>query len=168
MKKLKYFLPMGFIYLASPTSVSAHCPLCVAGAGAGLSISRFLGIDDSITGIWFAAFLGATALWGANALKKKYLPLQETLIYASFFAVTIWSFYQFNLVSEHAGLIMGAPKIIFGMVVGAVGFYLVEVLNGLIRKIKGGVLFAYQPIVFSLGLMLFLSSAMFVFINYYI
>lgn len=149
-------------------AVLAHCPLCTAGAGAGLVLSRWLGIDDSITGIWMAAFLGASGLWFANSLKKKYLPYQSHVIYWLVIGSTIWSFYAFELVNEHAGLIMGIPKLIFGLATGAIVFYLVDLLNSFIRKKKGRVLFSYQPIVFSLTAMLVLSVADFIFINYYI
>ena len=149
-------------------SALAHCPLCTAGAGAGLALSRWLGIDDSITGIWMAAFLGASSLWASNSVKRKFVPKQETVIYFLVFITTIWSFYAFNLVNEHAGLIMGIPKLIFGMLTGGVIFYLIDVLNHTIRHKKEKVLFPYQPIAFSLGAMLFLSIADFIFINYYI
>lgn len=168
MKKLYYSFPLSLFGLFFAKPVSAHCPLCVAGAGAGLTLSRFLGIDDSITGIWIAAFLGATALWIANSIRKKHVPLQSALIYIVVFATTLWSFYKFNLVNNHAGLIMGVPKITFGILSGAVVFYLIDVLNNLIKKTKGKVLFSYQPIVFSLGAMVLLSFAMFIFINYFI
>ena len=56
----------------------AHCPLCVAGAGAGLSLSRFLGINDAITGVWMAAFTGAIAFWSANIIKIK-IPAKQTI-----------------------------------------------------------------------------------------
>lgn len=146
----------------------AHCPLCVAGTGAGLVFSRWLGIDDSITGVWIAAFLGAMSLWFANTVKKKYLPLQNLVIYIGVFGATLWSFYAFNLIDEHAGLIMGIPKLTFGIVTGGIVFYLVEAGNTLIKKKRGKVLFAYQPIVFSLVAMLVLSVAIFIFINYFI
>lgn len=146
----------------------AHCPLCTAGAGAGLAISRFIGIDDSITGVWLAAFLGATSFWSASYIKKKYVPFQDTIIYIAIFGITIWSFSAFNLVDEHAGLIMGVPKLYFGMTTAGILFYLVDVVNRLIKKVKGGVLFPYQPIVFSLSSMVLLSAAIFVFINYYV
>ena len=169
MRKILSSVILSFLlFFASSSVASAHCPLCTAGAGAGLALSRWLGIDDSISGIWIAAFLGATALWGAYALKKKYIPYQETVIYLAVFGLTIWSFYQFKLVNEHAGLIMGVPKLTFGIVSGGVVFYLVELTNKLVRKTRGKVLFPYQPIVFSLGSMLILSLAMFIFINYYI
>lgn len=155
-------------YFLLPRTALAHCPLCTAGAGAGLFLSRWLGIDDSITGVWMAAFLAASSLWAANSIKKKYIPGQNTLIYLAVFASTIWSFYAFKLVSEHSGLIMGVPNLIFGMVLGGVVFYLTDILNLVIRKIWQKSLFPYQSIVFSLGSMFLLSLALFIFINYYI
>lgn len=162
-----FFLILTAYYLL-PREVLAHCPLCTAGAGAGLVLSRWLGIDDSITGIWLAAFLGALSLWFSNSVKKRYVPMQKILIYFLVFASTIWSFYAFNLVSEHAGLIMGIPKLIFGMVAGGLVFYLVDALNCAIKKKRGKVLFPYQPIAFSLGSMLIISLADIIFINYFI
>ncbi len=146
----------------------AHCPLCVAGTGAGLVLSRWLGIDDSISGVWIAAFLGAISLWFANTLKKKYLPFQDLAIYLGVFGATLWSFYAFNLIDDHAGLIMGVPKLTFGIVTGGIVFYLMEAGNALLKKKRGKVLFAYQPIVFSLAAMLVLSAAIYIFINYFI
>jgi hypothetical protein len=146
----------------------AHCPLCTAGAGAGLFLSRWLGIDDSITGVWMAAFLAASSLWAANSIKRKFLPYQDTLIYLAVFVSTVWSFYVFNLVSEHAGMIMGIPKLTFGIISGGLVFFLVDKLNLLIKVKYGKSLFPYQSIVFSLSSMIFLSLGIFIFINYYI
>ena len=170
-KKTKMFSVLFFLltyFYLLPREALAHCPLCTAGAVAGLFLSRWLGIDDSITGVWMAAFLAASSLWAANSLKKKYIPGQNTLIYLAVFASTIWSFYAFKLVSEHAGLIMGIPKLIFGMWAGGILFYFVDILNLAIKKVRGKSLFPYQSIVFSLDSMLFLSLALFIFINYYI
>lgn len=169
MKKLVASLYLTFVFtLTFPSIVSAHCPLCVVGAGAGLSISRYLGVDDSITGVWIAAFLGALALWTARLLKKKYLPLQKPLIYIGVFGLSLWSFYAFNLINEHAGLIMGMPKLTFGILLGGIVFYLVDIANAFIKQRRGKVLFPYQPITFSLGAMLLLSIFIFILINYYI
>lgn len=163
------FLLSLIIYLFVFTSVSyAHCPLCVAGAGVGLSISRFIGIDDSIFGLWMAAFLGALALWFSNSIKRKFFPFQSDLIYILFFVVTLLSFYKFGLINEHNGLIGNMPKLTFGVILGGIVFYLVDKLNGLIRKVKGKVLFAYQPIVFSLGAILLLSFLIYILINFFI
>lgn len=156
------------LQLIFPPTVSAHCPLCVAGAGAGLALSRFLGIDDTISGVWMAAFLGASSLWLSNSIKKKYIPLQAEFIYIAIFATTILSFYKFGLVNEHNGLISNLPKLVFGMIVGGVVFYLVDVANTLVRKKVGRTFFPYQGVIVSLASMLVLSVFFFVLLNYWI
>lgn len=171
MRMRKLIFPLIFalsLFLALPSAVSAHCPLCVVGAGAGLSLSRVLGIDDSITGVWMAAFLGAMSLWISNSLKKKYIPFQELIIYIVIFATTIISFYRFGLINEHNGLIGNLPKLTFGMITGGILFYAVDKGNALIKKTRGKVLFFYQPIIFSIAAMLFLSIGIYILINYYI
>ncbi len=168
MKIIKYSIPLSFAGLLLARPVYAHCPLCVAGAGVGLSLSRVLGIDDSITGVWMAAFLGAMSFWANNYVKKTYIPLQKPVIYILIFATTILSFYRFGLINEHNGLIFNLPKLTFGMITGGALLYLVDIVNAVIKKKKGKVLFPYQSIVFMLGSMVILSIGIYILINYYI
>jgi hypothetical protein len=168
VKKLKYSIPLSIMGLALAKPVFAHCPLCVAGAGVGLSLSRVLGIDDSITGVWLAAFLGAMSLWISNLIKKKYIPLQREIIYIGVFVTTIISFYRFGLINEHNGLIYNIPKLTFGILTGGTFFYLVDRVNDSIKRTREKVLFPYQPIVFSFSAMVVLSIAIYILINYYI
>jgi hypothetical protein len=169
MKKILVFA----LGLVSPLffapAALAHCPLCVAGAGVGLSLSRVLGIDDSITGVWLAAFLGAISFWTETTfIKKQELRLiLRPLIYVGIFATTIWSFYKFNLIVTH-GEIFGIHKLTFGIIVGGVIFYLVDLADDLIIKKAGKVFFPYQRIIVSLGSMLLLSVGIYILINYYI
>lgn len=156
------------LLFASASGVSAHCPLCAAGAGAGLTLSRWLGVDDSITGIWLAAFLAAISLWFSGSLKKKYIPFQNFIIYVAIFGLTLWSFYAFGLINDHAGMIIGLPKLTFGMLLGGIIFYIIEVANQYIIKRNSKVLFPYQRLVVSLGGMFILSILMYIFVNYYI
>ena len=146
----------------------AHCPLCVAGAGVGLSLARILGIDDSITGVWIAALLGAMAFWLDSAIsKKRKIPFSAPLIYIATFGLTLWSFYRFNLIIKH-GDIFGIHKLTFGIIAGGVVFYLVDLIDDLLIKKYGKVFFPYQRIVVSLGSMLLLSVGIYILINYYI
>ena len=155
----------------------AHCPLCVGGAAIGLSLTRFLGIDDAISGVWMAALLGATSFWLEGKIRKKYnktflRPIQYLLI----FGLTIWSIYAFNdwvitklkffLINEHAGKIFGVDKLTFGIVSGGVLFYLVDALDDFLIKRNGKVYFPYQRIVVSLGSMFLLSLGIFIWLNY--
>ena len=167
-KNIKYSLPLSLVGLAFVTPAYAHCPLCVAGAGAGLSLSRILGIDDSITGVWMAAFLGAMGFWLNNSIKKTYIPYQKLVIYVVIFITTILSFYKFGLINEHNGLIYNLPKLTFGMLLGGVLFYLVDKANILIKEKKGKVIFPYQSIILMLGSMIILSIGIYILINYFI
>jgi|SRR3990170_9014424 len=170
------FLIFTFSFLIL-SKVKAHCPLCVAGAGAGLSLSRLLGIDDSITGVWLGAFLGAISFWTETLIKKRFLKgksgpkslvLLRPLLYLGIFLSSLWSFYKFNLVNKHAGNIFGIDKLTFGIVSGGILFYLVDMVDDAIIKRKGKVLFPYQRIIVSLGSILVLSLAVFILINYII
>lgn len=161
------FLLITFLFLAVQRTY-AHCPLCVAGAGVGLSLSRVLGIDDTITGVWIAAVLGASALWLSNMIKKRYVPFQELVIYLFVLVTTVISFYRFGLINEHNGLLLNLPKLTLGIIVGGVGFWLADKLSGLIRKQRGKVLFPYQGVVVPLGAMTVLSVGFYVLLNYFI
>lgn len=164
-----------------PTTISAHCPLCVGGAAIGLSVARFLGIDDAITGLWLAALLGAASFWLDGYLVKKIKINKDILrpaLYIILFALTIWSFYALNdyvisnfrfyLINKHVGNIFGVDKLPFGMIVGGAAFYLVDILDNLIIKRNGKVLFPYQRVVVSLGSILILSLAVYLLLNYYL
>ena len=168
-KSLKFSLPLslsGLLLFAKPAF--AHCPLCVAGAGAGLSLSRVIGIDDSITGIWMGAFLGAMSFWINNSIKRSFFPFQRLVIYLAIFVSTVISFYRFGLINEHNGLILNLPKLTFGIIVGGVLFYVMDFFNSYLKTKKGKVLFPYQSIVISLGSIFLMSVGMYILLNYFI
>jgi hypothetical protein len=153
--------------------VEAYCPLCVVGAGAGLTLTRWVGVDDSITGIWIAALLGAIAFWTDVWISKKvknlsakwWRPLLTPLIYIVVFASSIWSFYKFNLVVRY-GTLFGLDKLTLGLLIGGIVFYIVNVTDDFVIEKNGKVLFPYQRIVISLGVMLILSLFIYILINY--
>lgn len=162
------FLFALLLRLILATNVYAHCPLCVAGAAAGITLTRWIGVDDSITGVWLGAFLGAVAFWTDNIVsKKRKFPFSKPLFYIAIVALTLWSFYKFQLVIRMSQ-IFGLDKLTFGILAGATLFYLVDVVDNLIIKKYGRVFFPYQRIIVSLGSILILSLVVFYLINYVI
>ncbi len=167
VRKLAVLLIAPVVFLLTPNVASAHCPLCVAGAAAGVTLTRWVGVDDSITGVWIGALLGATSLWFFSWLSTKKIKFVEKsnliikqFIYLVIFASTIWSFYQFKLVIRMSQ-IFGLDKLTFGILTGGILFYLIDLI-----KIKH--YFNYQKIVISLGGMTILSLLIYILINYYI
>lgn len=156
---------------SSARPVFAHCPLCVAGAAAGITLTRWVGVDDSITGVWIGALLGATSFWLLRALGQRnkifFNRFISALVYIFIFVTTIWSFYTFNLVGKMDD-IYGFDKLTFGMILGALVFYLVDNLSVYIKRKNGKSLFPYQSMVFSLGSMFLASVGLYILLNYYI
>ncbi len=157
----------------------AHCPLCVGGAVVGLSIARFLGIDDAITGVWLAALTAALAFWTESYLSKKIkFAFWKPTIYLVFFALMIWSLYAFNdwtianlkfyLINKHAGLLFGVEKLTFGMIIGGIVFYVVDAIDDFFIKRHGKVYFQFQRVIVPLSSMLILSLFIYYLINYVI
>ncbi|MCJ7805754.1 hypothetical protein MUP46_03900 [Patescibacteria group bacterium] len=182
--KITILLLLPGVYLILPPVVSAHCPLCVGGAVVGLSVARFLGVDDAITGLWMAAFLGAIAFWFGTFILRKYdakisgqiRKFIKPAIYVVIFGLTIWSFYAFNnwavlnlkffLINTHLSKIMGLDRLTFGLVLGGAIFYLVDILDNFLIKRNGKVYFPYQRIFFSLGSILLASIILFILLNF--
>lgn len=175
---IAFLLAFALIF-SLPRAVSAHCPLCVGGAAAGLTLSRLLGIDDSITGVWLAALTGALAFWTDSWLsKKRKISFAKPLIYIGFFGFLIWPLYAFNdyfltafkfvLINRHAGQIFGVDKLTFGILSGAIVFYIVDLIDDLVIKRHGKVYFQFQRVIVPLLAMLVLSLGIYILINYYI
>lgn len=149
----------------------AHCPLCVAGAAAGITLTRWVGVDDSITGVWIATLLGAMSFWIEKWVSKKLnikrMDILRPVLYVGILLSTIWSFYQFNLVIRMSQ-IFGLDKLTFGMLSGGIVFYIVDMINDSIIKKNGKVFFPYQRLIVSLGSMIILSLLIYILINFVI
>ena len=163
---LSLFLLSAINYSLFAREALAHCPLCVAGAAVGITLTRWIGVDDSITGIWIAALLGAMSFWLYNwlliraPLIRKYGRILKPAIYILIWGSTLWSFYKFQLIIRMTQ-IFGLDKLTFGMLTGGILFYLVDMI-----KLKH--YFNYQKIVISLGSMIVLSLLIYILINFYI
>ena len=167
------FLIFNFSLLTAPVA-SAHCPLCVAGAVVGVTLTRWIGIDDSITGVWIAALLGAMSFWFYSWLigKKiekinKYKSVLKPLIYILVWGTTLWSFYKFQLIIRMTQ-IFGLDKLTFGMLTGGILFYLVDIGDNFLIRKAGKVYFPYQRVIMSLGSMVILSLVIYILINFFI
>lgn len=170
MKKIVLIIGLTLVFgLTLTRPVNAHCPLCVAGAGIGLSLARIIGMDDSITGVWLATLLGASSFYFSTfTLRKIKFPFKKMITYLLIFGSTLWSFYQFKLIDLHAGEVFGLHKLTYGIISGAVIFYLVDIVDAFLIKKHGRVYFPYQRMVVSLGSMLYLSMFNYILINYLI
>jgi predicted transporter len=52
--------------------VKMVCPVCIAGAVAGLAVAREFGISDLISGVWIGAITAASIFYVNNLMIRKY------------------------------------------------------------------------------------------------
>ena len=139
-------------YFILATKVAAVCPVCTIAVGAGVGLSRFLGIDDTITGIWVGGFIFSSGFLLAKWLKRK-IKKEIKINYLRIFSFLLETFLifiplHFSKILWHPfNTILGIDKLIFGTAIGFLSFLASVWLDKKIRKIKGKQLFNYQKIV---------------------
>ncbi len=163
-KKITQALVLSAIVLPLCTlSARAICPVCTMAIAAGLGLSRWLGIDDLITGTWLGALLFAGLLWYNSTLVRKNKTAHQILIRdIIFLAITgvlvIWPLYYFKIIGDPLRKIWGIDKLLVGIVAGLMVFGLSLLVDKLLRwKRNGKALFPYQKVIIPVTLLLIAS-----------
>ncbi|MFH1253593.1 MAG: hypothetical protein V1664_04675 [Candidatus Uhrbacteria bacterium] len=114
----------------------AFCPVCTVAAAGGVGLARWLGIDDTITGLWIGALLVSITFWTANWLKKKNLKFPGLVLCSGLFyiLITVVPLYFTGVMGHPWNQIWGIDKLAAGMIVGAVFFYAAEKLYLFLKK----------------------------------
>ena len=137
--------------------IMAHCPLCTGATIVGVGITRSLGLDDSVVGVFVGAMIISSALWANNLLKRKNIGgnaiLRITSITLATFVLTFLTFYYAGLFGlGNTYRIFGIEKIVFGTLSGSfVSLIAFAMSNKIKMKNKGKTLFNYQTIILTFG-----------------
>ena len=166
MKKKVVFLLSSLVFFLFPVKVQAVCPVCTIAVGAGLGVSRWLGIDDSISGLWVGALIVSSGLWLANWLIKKNFDFKlkpwqtQTLSVILFYLMVIPPLGWRHILGLPGNVLWGIDKIIFGTGLGSALFLLAVAADRWLRQTNGGKVYIYyQKVILPI---LFLSLASFV------
>lgn len=142
-------------------SAYAVCPVCTVAIAGGLGLSRWLGIDDTISGLWVGGLILSSSFWLFDWLSKKgssfhttyYLLLTTVFMYA-FVLVPFW---LGKIIGHPFNKIFGIDKLIFGTAVGSLVFLAAIFLDKKVRQIKGKQLFNYQKVILPTGFLAIIS-----------
>ena len=169
--KIKYILPfvlfLILVLIVLPNQVFAFCPVCTVAVGAGVGFSRWLKIDDVITGLWIGAFILSSALWTINWLKNKKWTFtgDRFVVFIVFYASIIIPLHYTNILGHPFNKIFGLDKLIFGLIIGSIVFLFSIMLYEYLKKInKGKSYFKFQKIATPIVLLL-IASGIFYFIT---
>lgn len=148
LKIMFAFMLSAVSYQLSARIALAVCPVCTVAVGAGLGLSRYLGIDDMISGIWVGGLIISLTIWTAEWLQKKNRKISNFLILIFYILITYPPLSWAGIIGHPFNTVFGIDKLIFGSIIGALTFLLAIWADKKVRKIKGRQLFNYQRVVF--------------------
>jgi len=152
------FLVLFFFFW--PKTVLAVCPVCTVAVGAGLGLSRLLGIDDTISGVWIGGLILSSGLWLADFLTKKNIRISHLNLVsvAGLFLMVIIPLYLGHFIGLPANTFWGIDKVLLGIIAGSLAFWFSVWLDGRLRSKNGGkVLIYYQKVILPIFFLSILS-----------
>jgi len=160
MKKL-YYLLLPILSLAA-LPARAVCPVCVIAVGAGLGLSEYLGIDNTIAGLWIGGLLVAMIAWTINWLNKKNWQLgnkdlRDILIAILYYGLTFWPLWAKDLIGHPASRLWGIDKVVLGTIFGSLAFLIMTLWYNNIKKRRGHAHFPYEKVAMPVGALIILS-----------
>jgi len=150
-----------------PKEAFAVCPVCTITVTAGVGLCRWLGVDDTISGVWIGGLLVSTIIWTINWLNQKQIKFKfrKILVILSYYAMVILPLYFADIIGHPQNKLWGQDKLMVGIIAGTIAFLLGVYLNDYLkRRNNGKVHLAFQKVLIPLSL-LTVASVIFYFIT---
>ncbi len=163
MKKLLiYFLSIFFFSFLFAKKTLAVCPICTIAVGTGVGLSRWLGIDDMITGLWIGGLIVSMITWTENWLEKKNVRFKGRIFVnvLGYYTLIIIPLYYYGIIGNPANTLCfcGLDKLLFGIIAGSIAFWFgASWYYYLKEKNNGHAYFPFQKVVMPVSPLLILS-----------
>jgi len=165
---MKNILILLFIFILSfPCRVLAICPVCSITVAGGVGLSRWLGIDDTISGIWIGGLIISLATWFFSWLNKKKIGFKfyQLLLLIIFYLIALLPLYWAGLIDRSCGQLWGFNKLLLGIFLGSLIFSIsMFTHNSLKKKNNNKVYFPFQKVVIPISFLI-IASIIFYFIT---
>lgn len=151
---------MSFLFALPAMAV---CPVCTVAVCVGLGLSRWLGIDDLISGVWVGGLIVSLIIWSLGWLNKKQIKFKINWLVVSviFYCITIIPLYFSDIMGNPLNTFYGIDRILSGIIFGSLAFLLSFWLNNFLKKTnQGKVFFPFQKVALPI---LFLSITSLIF-----
>jgi hypothetical protein len=153
------FLFIAILFLASPAK--AICPVCTLAVGAGVGLSRYLGVDDAITGLWIGGLVASMIWWTISWLDRKNIKFKfrKMAIIAGYYLLIAAPLYYSEIIGHPLNKIWGIDKLMLGIFIGSLFFFGGGHLHFHHKKKNDDkVYFPFQKVVFSVSPLIILSA----------
>lgn len=165
--KILIFLSCVFSFSFFANSVSAVCPVCVVAVSTCVGLSRYLGVDDTISGVWIGGLIFSMVTWTVSWLNAKNIRFigRKALIFFSFYGLSIGPLYYTKFIGQATNKLWGMDKLMLGIFFGTVVFVSSFFVNAKLKeKNDGKVFFPFQKVVVPV-VMLGILSGIFYFLT---
>lgn len=156
---LSLLMSSAVILVSSPVA-QAICPVCTVAVCGAVGLSRWLKIDDSITGLWIGGLTVSLIVGTVTWLRKKNwrfpgMPIATTVIY---YLIVFLTLYFANFLGQPANCFWGIDKLLWGIVIGSIFFPAGAYLYAYLKRKNGGkAYFPFQKVVMPIIPLLILS-----------
>lgn len=155
-------LPLAALGWLIALPARAVCPVCVIAVGAGLGLSEYLGIDDTVAGLWVGGLLVAMIVWTINWFNKKgwnfgQKDWRDILTAIIYYAAVVWPLAAKGFIGRLGNTLWGIDKLLLGIVIGSIVFLSATLWYNNIKKRRGHAHFAFQKIAMPVGALLIFS-----------
>ena len=132
-------------------SVQAVCPVCTVAMGAGLGLSRWLGINDSVTGLWIGALIVSLIIWTITWLDKKNFRFlfRNLLVVIGYYLLIIVPFYYAKIIANPIDFLCSCANdlLLIGIIQGSATFFFAAALYEYLKeKNNGRAHFPYEKV----------------------
>jgi hypothetical protein len=138
MKKILGIATIAFLIL--PWMTFAVCPVCTVAVGAGLGLAEWLGIDDTISGLWIGALIVSVSIWTINWFDKKNIRFKgrKILVFAGYCLFVIFPLWKKGKIGHPYHQFCGIDKLLFGIILGGILFTIAALHHEYLKKKNGG------------------------------
>jgi hypothetical protein len=162
LKKIN-IISIGILSFLFALPAKAICPVCVVAVGAGLGLSEYLGIDDTIAGLWIGGLTVSLIAWNITWFNKKNWlfgnkDLRDILLTILYYVLIIWPLMAQGIIGHPLNIFWGIDKLLLGIALGSLIFLITNLsYNYLKKKNNNHAYFPFQKVVMPVGALLFFS-----------
>lgn len=132
------------------------CPACTIAVCGGVEFSRWLGVDDAITGVWVGGLIVSLIMWAIAWLGRSGL-LTVTLVSSALYTAILVPLYWFGMIGREAQTLCGVDRLLFGIIIGSLAFTLGAGLHATFKSRFNRSFFPFQKVVIPLVMLIGVS-----------
>ncbi len=162
MKKLAAIAAATGLFWAG--AAHAICPVCTVAVAGGIGLAKWLGIDDTVTGVWIGGLTISLSMWTADwcVRRKIVFPRRDAAIAAAYYGMIVVPLYFMGYIGHPLNKLWGVDKLVLGIVVGSVAFAAAARWYLAIKSRRGRAMFPFQKVAMPVGALTVLSGVFYI------